>query len=87
MTAKSGIVVSKKTITRALHRNGLQGCRSRRAPLLLKRHLQTGLKYAEDNLEKENAYWEPALWLDEMKLELFGRRDVTHVTQRTLSTQ
>lgn len=40
-----------------------------------------------DHLEKENAYWEPTLWLDEMKLELFGRRDVAYVTQRTPLTQ
>lgn len=29
-TAKSGLVVSKKTVTRALHKNGPRGCRPRK---------------------------------------------------------
>lgn len=77
--ATSAIVVSKKTITRALHRNGLQGCRPRKNPLLKKRHLQARLKYAQDNLEKEYAYWKYVLWSDETKLELFGHRNTAYV--------
>lgn len=59
--AKSGIVVSNKTVTRALNRNGLRGCRPRKTPLL-KRHLQARLKYAKDNLEKDYAYWRHVIW-------------------------
>lgn len=69
--AKSGIEVSKRTVTRALHRNGLQGCRPRKSPLLQQRHLKARLK---ENLEKDDAYWS-----DETKLELFGHRDVAYV--------
>lgn len=35
--AKSGTVVSKKTIARTMHRNGLQGCRPIKTPILQKR--------------------------------------------------
>lgn len=48
--AKLGIVVSKKTVTRILHRNGLQGCRPWKTPLLQKRRLQVRLKHAKDKL-------------------------------------
>jgi len=79
--ARSGIVVSKKTASRALYRNGLRGCRPRKTPLLQKRHLQASL-YAKDNLEKDYAYWRRVLWSDETKLELFGYRDVAYVWRK-----
>ena len=79
---KSGIVVSKKTITRALHRNGLRGCRTRKTPLLQKRHLKARLKYAKDKLEKDYAYWKHVLWSNETKLELFAHRDVAYVWRK-----
>ncbi len=33
----------------------------------------------KDNLEKNDAYWKRVLWSDEIKLELFGHRDVAYV--------
>ena len=80
--AKSGTVVSNKTVTRALYREGLRGCRPRKTPLLQKRHLQARLKYAKDNLEKDYAYWRRVLWSDETKLELSGHRDVAYVWRK-----
>ena len=77
--ATSGIEVSKKTVTRVLHGNGLRGCRPRKTPLLRKRHLQARLKYARDNFEKDKTYWKRVLWSDETELELFGHRDVAYV--------
>lgn len=79
---KSGIEVSQKTVTRALHRNGLRGCRPRKTPLLQKRHLRARLNYARDNLEKGDEYWKRVLWSDETKLELFGHRDVAYVWRK-----
>lgn len=79
---KSGIEVSEKTVTRALHRNGLRGCRPRKTPLLQKRHLQARLKYARENLEKDLAYWKRVIWSDETKLELFGHQDVAYVWRK-----
>lgn len=80
--AKSGINVSAKTVTRALHRSELKGCRPRKTPLLKKRHLQARLKFARGNLEKNNEYWKRILWSDETKLELFGHRDVAYVWRK-----
>lgn len=59
---KSGIVVSKKTITRTLCRNRLWGCRSRTTPLLQSRHYKGRLKYAKDNVEKDYPYWKFIFW-------------------------
>lgn len=75
---KSGIVVSKKAVTGALHRNGLRHCRPRKTLLLQMRHLQARLKYTKDNLEKDYAYWKNVLWSDETKLELCGHRDIAY---------
>lgn len=80
--ATRGIIVSQKTISRALHRNGLRGCRPRKAPLLKKRHLQARLQYARDNLDRDYSYWKRVLWSDETKLELFGHRDTAYVWRK-----
>ena len=80
--AKSGFEVSEKTVTRALHRNGLRGYRPRRTLLLQKRHLQAKLKFAKDNLQKPEGYWKRVMWSDETKLELFGHRDVAYVWRK-----
>lgn len=80
--ATSGVDVSEKTVTRALHRNGLRGYRPRRTPLLQKRHLQARLKYAQGNLQKPEAFWKRVIWSDETKLELFGHRDVAYVWRK-----
>lgn len=80
--ATRGIIVSRKTISRALHRNGLRGCRPRKAPLLKKRHLQARLQYARDNLDRDYSYWKRVLWSDETKLELFGHRDTAYVWRK-----
>lgn len=80
--AMSGVEVSKHTVARALHRNGLRGCRPRKTPLLQKRHLKARLQYARDNLQKPAAYWKRVIWSDETKLELFGHRDVAFVWRK-----
>ena len=79
--AKSGIDVSEKTVTRALHRNGLRGCNQEELHFC-KRHIEARLKYAKDNLEKDEEYWKRVLWSDETKLELFGHRDVAFVWRK-----
>ena len=80
--AKSGITVSKKTVTRALHRNGLHAHRPRKTPLLKKRHLKARLEYANRNLGKDYSYWKRVIWSDETKLELFGHRNVAFVWRK-----
>ena len=51
--------------------------------------------FAQSHLDKEEAFWSSILWSDEMKMELFGHRDVAYVwrkkcepkaTQSTLPT-
>ena len=88
--AKSGFEVSEKTVTRALHRNGLRGYRPRRTPLLPKRHLQARLKFAKNNLQKSEGYWKQVMWSDETKLEMspmFGENKEKPIIERTLFLQ
>lgn len=50
----------------------------RRDPLKQLEH-NSKYKYAEDNLEKDFAYWKLILWSDEMLLELFSQRKAAYV--------
>ena len=80
--AKPGFEVSEKTVTRALHRNGLRGYRPTRTPQLQKRHLQGRLKLAKENLQKPEGHCKRVMWSDETKLELFGHKDVAYVWRK-----
>lgn len=80
--AKSGVTISKKTVARVLHRNGLHAHRPRKTPLLKKRHLKARLDYAKGNLEKDSTHWKRVIWSDETKLELFGHRNVAFVWRK-----
>lgn len=78
----SGTTVSPSTVKRLLHRNDMRGCRARKKPLLLKRHLQARLKFANDNFDQEQAFWTKVLWSDETKFELFGHNDKKYVFRK-----
>ncbi|KAF2345572.1 Transposase Tc1-like [Trinorchestia longiramus] len=75
----SGIEASKHTIRRALRREGLLSRTPRMTPLLEKRHVRARLKYTNDHLNKPAAFWKSLLWLDETKIELFGRNSINRV--------
>ncbi|CAB3995343.1 Transposable element Tcb1 transposase [Paramuricea clavata] len=57
----AGTQVSLSTVKRILHRHGLRGCRPRKKPLLQKRHLQARLKYACENMDKGDDFWNNVL--------------------------
>lgn len=78
----AGVKVSRTTLKRVLHKNGLRGCRPRRTPLLRPRHVKARLKYAKNHLERDETFWKSILWSDETKLELFGHRDVAFVWRK-----
>ena len=84
--AKSGLEVSRKTVSRTCKRNGLHGCRPSKTPLLKKRHLQARLKFARDKLDKGEAYWKSVIWSDETKLE-FGHGDDAYPWRRKGQTR
>lgn len=77
MKSKSRTVASKEAVTRTLHRNELRGYRPRKT--LQNRRLQARLKYTEENLEKDYAYWKSILWSEETKLELCCHGDALYV--------
>ena len=55
--------------------NGLKLRRSKKTPLLLKRHRDARLKFVRQHKEKENSFSERVLWTDEIKIELFCHDD------------
>ncbi len=64
----AGTIVTKKTISNTLRREGLKSCSARKVPLLKKAHVQACLKFANDSEEN----WVKVLWSDETKIQLFG---------------
>ena len=76
---EAGTRVSLSTVKRVLHRHGLRGCRARKKPLLHKRHLQARLKFASDNIDKGNDFWNNVLWSDEVKIQLYGHNQQKYV--------
>lgn len=79
----AGIEVSKTTISRTLHRVGLQSRSPRKTPLLRPRHVKARLKFALEHLDKPGRFWEKVLWSDETKMELFGRNSARHVWRKS----
>lgn len=80
--AKSGIVVSKKTITKSPAQECTARLQIKKTPLLQKRHLQARLQYAKDNLEKDYADWNCVLWSEEMEPKLVGHRDIAYIWRK-----
>ena len=80
--ASSGVDVSRNTVVRILHRDGLQGHRPRRTPLRKERHITARLKFAREHLKGKDEFWKSVLRSDEIKLELFGHMDVVYVWRR-----
>ncbi len=64
----AGTLVTKKTISNTLCREGPKSCSTRKAPLLKKAHVQGCLKFPNDSEEN----WLKVLWSDETKMDLFG---------------
>ncbi len=82
MEAQGTTNVSKSTIKRALHHHGLKGCRARKKPLLQDRHKKATMKFADENQDKDIAFWRSVLLSDETKIELFGHNDQCYVWRK-----
>lgn len=76
---RSGVIVSKDTISRTIHRAGIYSRAPRKTPLLSKKHVSSRLKFADDYLLKPDEYWNSVVWSDETKIELFGHNSEGHV--------
>ena len=74
-----GQPVSAQTIRRTLLQIGVNGCHTRRKPLLKTIHKKTRKQFAEDMSTKHMDYWKHVLWSDEMKINLFGSDGFKHV--------
>ena len=77
-----GTKISRQTIQRTLNKAGLNGRRPRKTPLLKPNHTRSRLDFARRHLGKDETFWRSVLWSDEMKMELFGHRDVAYVWRK-----
>ncbi len=67
------VSVHDSTIRKRLGKNGLHGRVPRRKPLLSKKNIKSHLSFARKHLDDPQDFWENTLWIDETKVELFGR--------------
>lgn len=80
--ADTGVVVHYSTIKRYLYKYGLHGRVIRRKPLLRPHHKNQRLNFANEHIDKPDAFWKQVLWTDEVKIELFGRNEQRYVWRR-----
>uniref|UniRef100_A0A3B4BC91 Uncharacterized protein n=1 Tax=Periophthalmus magnuspinnatus TaxID=409849 RepID=A0A3B4BC91_9GOBI len=52
------------------------------SPLLKPVHVQACLKFAIDHLDDSEEDWDNVIWLDETKIELFGKNSTCHIWRR-----
>ena len=78
----AGINVSKDTISRALYHTGFHSRSPRKVPLLKTKYVKDQLKFVKTYEKKGMQFWEKVIWLDETKVELFGRNTATSVWQK-----
>ena len=90
-----GATVTKWTISKTLHREGLKSFCARKVPLLKKAHVQAHLKFAKEHLDDPEEAWKKVMWSDETKIELFGinstrrawrKRDAEYNPKNTIPT-
>ncbi len=74
--------ISKSTIKRALHRQGLKGCCARKKPLLQDWHKKARVRFADEHQDKDIAFWRRVFWTDETRIKLFGHNDQRYVWRK-----
>ena len=77
-----GTRILRQTLRRTLNRAGLNGCRPQKTPPLKPNRTRSRVDIAKGHLDEEEGFWLPIIWSDEMKMELFGHRDVAYVCRR-----
>lgn len=80
--SSAGVNVHSSTIRRTMAQNGYHGCKPRRKPLLSKKNVSARLKYAQDHMDKPQAFWDNVLWTDESKIELFSYNHQRYVWRK-----
>ena len=76
------INVSKDTISRALYCTGFHSRSPRKVPFLKTKTVKDRLRFVETYEKKGMQFWEKVIWLDETKVELFGRNTATSVWRK-----
>lgn len=80
--ADTGVVEHYSTIKGYLYKYGLHGRVIRRKPLLCPHHKNQRLKFANEHIDKPDAFCNQVLRTDEVKKELFGRNEQRYVWRR-----
>ena len=63
-----GVHVSRKTVSRELHRSGVHSFTPHRTPLLKAKYVKNHLNVCKGHLAKGIEFWERVVWSDESKI-------------------
>ena len=80
--ATVNVKVHDSTIRKRRHKFGFHGRCARSKPLLSKKNIKARLKFARENIDKDQVFWNNVLWTDESKVELFGHQNRRHVWRK-----
>uniref|UniRef100_A0A803JUL1 Transposase Tc1-like domain-containing protein n=1 Tax=Xenopus tropicalis TaxID=8364 RepID=A0A803JUL1_XENTR len=69
------VKVYAATVRKRLRNFNLRGRCAWRKPLLSKRNIKVRLKFARENVDKRQDFWNNVLWTDGSKMELFGHQN------------
>lgn len=71
-----------ETIRRVLREHDFNGRVARKKPFISDKNRKCRLKFAQDNLHKDNAYWNTVLFCDESKFNIFGSDGASYVWRK-----
>lgn len=77
-----GKTVSTNTVRRTLYRAGFHGRVARKKPFISKKNKADRLKYAKDNIDRDQDYWDKVLYTDESKFNIFVSDGCSYVWRR-----
>ena len=79
---RAGIHVSKDTISRAQYSTGFHSRSPRKMPLRKTKHVKDRLMFVKTYEKKGMQFWGKVIWLDETKVEQFGKNTATSVWRK-----
>ncbi|XP_065363321.1 uncharacterized protein LOC135956697 [Calliphora vicina] len=73
---------SAETIRRVLRKHDFNGRVARKKPFINKKNQAARLKFAKEHINKDSSFWEPVIFADESKFNIFGSDGQTYVWRK-----